>query len=361
MNLSPFIPSKKREITKKKKGSECLHTLTSLGQFFLSILRIFVSSRTVYNQMTHITHALHLIFILSLTIQITSSSTSSSFLESLYDSSTCVSVRGLSDDCVEAFRKRNEPVLFQKSNNHHIHLRLEDFERKFSSFDSGVNLRMMRGGELMKHDSLRECLSEGSTAVFSGLEDGNVSTEVRDLVMRMESELGTMVHANAYVTPTGTVGLSPHFDVHDFFVIQVQGMKVWDIAAPMLDQAISKEHVHEEDLARSRQVYRWQITLKPGDVLYMPRPRCLRSLDLERPPMSVTTDSLLRCRPTRPMTFAICVAISRVGAITSACGSLNSIFRLFKITVANTTVLPVPLLACAMRSHPNLAMGIARS
>ena len=97
------------------------------------------------------------------------------------------------------------------------------------------------------------------------MEDGKVSTEVRDLVMRMESELGTMVH-NAYVTPPGTVGLSPHFDVHDFFVIQVQGMKVWDIAAPMLDQAISK-HAHEEDLARSRQVYRWQITLKPGDVL----------------------------------------------------------------------------------------------
>jgi len=232
-------------------------------------------------KMTHLTltppQPIRILFFF--TLLITSSSSSSSFLKSIHET-RCAFTRGSSHDgddrdCVSSTEHAttlDEPIVFrrqQDSSELDLGLKLADFHNNFHKF--GPNLRMMKAGKQVRYESLDACLSSGATAVFSGLENGQISSEIQDLVMRMEDEMVTMVHANAYVTPQGTVGLSPHFDIHDFFVIQVQGSKVWDISAPILNQAISKQHVSDADLARSREVYTWQITLSEGDVLYMPR------------------------------------------------------------------------------------------
>lgn len=58
---------------------------------------------------------------------------------------------------------------------------------------------------------------------------------------------------NVYLTPPGSQGLAPHADRHDVFVAQQEGEKTWTLLEP--DQVRVLENV----------------TLLPGDVLYLPQ------------------------------------------------------------------------------------------
>ena len=50
---------------------------------------------------------------------------------------------------------------------------------------------------------------------------------------QLAAELGHPVQANAYVTPPQSQGFDDHYDVHDVFVLQVEGEKRWRIHAPV--------------------------------------------------------------------------------------------------------------------------------
>ena len=57
-----------------------------------------------------------------------------------------------------------------------------------------------------------------------------------DRVRRLSSPptSGHPTQVNAYITPPSSRGFSPHYDVHDVFVLQVAGEKHWRIHAPVL-------------------------------------------------------------------------------------------------------------------------------
>jgi bifunctional lysine-specific demethylase and histidyl-hydroxylase NO66 len=82
----------------------------------------------------------------------------------------------------------------------------------------------------------------------------------------LEQRLGFPVQANAYATPGSARGFSVHHDTHDVFVLQVSGSKRWRVYAPVLELPLSHQ--------------RWsgeagdpvdELTLEPGDTLYLPR------------------------------------------------------------------------------------------
>jgi hypothetical protein len=80
--------------------------------------------------------------------------------------------------------------------------------------------------------------------------------------------LGKPVRANAYFTPPRAQGLDPHYDDHDVLVLQLHGSKRWRIhhevkwpRRPMAG-ALAREFVKAQPL---------ELTLTPGDVLYLPR------------------------------------------------------------------------------------------
>ena len=56
-----------------------------------------------------------------------------------------------------------------------------------------------------------------------------------ELCQQLAAELGHPVQANAYVTPPQNQGFSNHYDVHDVFVLQIEGEKRWQIHAPVLE------------------------------------------------------------------------------------------------------------------------------
>ncbi|HKF86966.1 MAG TPA: cupin domain-containing protein, partial [Propionibacteriaceae bacterium] len=76
-------------------------------------------------------------------------------------------------------------------------------------------------------DKLVRLFADGSTLVLQALH--RVWPPIIEFCQRLATELGHPVQANAYVTPPQNQGFSNHYDVHDVFVLQLEGSKRWQI------------------------------------------------------------------------------------------------------------------------------------
>jgi bifunctional lysine-specific demethylase and histidyl-hydroxylase NO66 len=53
----------------------------------------------------------------------------------------------------------------------------------------------------------------------------------------LQARLGHVPHANVYITPGNAAGFTPHYDVHEVFVLQVAGKKRWTLYEPPIELA----------------------------------------------------------------------------------------------------------------------------
>jgi mannose-6-phosphate isomerase-like protein (cupin superfamily) len=88
-------------------------------------------------------------------------------------------------------------------------------------------------------------LAEGATLVVQSLH--RTSSSVGGFVAQLQDELSHPVQANAYLTPPDAAGLAEHSDLHDVLAVQLHGVKCWWV----------------DGLG--------DVTMRPGDVLYVPR------------------------------------------------------------------------------------------
>jgi hypothetical protein len=82
------------------------------------------------------------------------------------------------------------------------------------------------------------------------------------------------VQANAYITPPQNRGFDDHYDVHDVFVLQIEGTKRWIIhepvhTDPLRDQPWTDRRSTVAEAAKGEAYI--DTVLEPGDVLYLPR------------------------------------------------------------------------------------------
>ena len=77
--------------------------------------------------------------------------------------------------------------------------------------------------------------AEGSTVVLQGLH--RLWPPLIEFADQLAADLGHPTQVNAYVTPPSSRGFSPHYDVHDVFVLQVAGEKHWTIHEPVLTRS----------------------------------------------------------------------------------------------------------------------------
>lgn len=114
--------------------------------------------------------------------------------------------------------------------------------------------------------------ADGATLVLQALQ--RTWEPLGGFVAALSAELGHPVQANAYVTPPQNRGFDDHYDVHDVFVVQIQGTKRWLIhepvhADPLRDQPWTDRRSAVAEAAKDDAHI--DTVLEPGDTLYLPR------------------------------------------------------------------------------------------
>lgn len=117
-------------------------------------------------------------------------------------------------------------------------------------------------------DKIRKSYARGYTVVINSVE--NFDIPVSKAARSFESELGARVQVNSYLTPREAQGFSPHYDTHDVFIGQIEGIKKWkiyqsDSVCPL------NEMLEGDDQLRVSKHAASEFDLHPGDVLYIPR------------------------------------------------------------------------------------------
>ncbi len=90
----------------------------------------------------------------------------------------------------------------------------------------------------------------------------------------LEGRLGAKVQSNLYCSWKTHQAFPTHFDTHEVFALHVAGEKVWNIYEGRLENPIANDaykNVDDDFNEKNRGQLLEQVTLRPGDVLYIPR------------------------------------------------------------------------------------------
>jgi hypothetical protein len=84
--------------------------------------------------------------------------------------------------------------------------------------------------------------------------------------------LAAEVGASVFCSFKGGRAVATHYDVHEVFAVQTEGEKVWNLyEGRVIDPVGYPPGLTQTDFDRDRGRLASTITMKPGDVLYMPR------------------------------------------------------------------------------------------
>ncbi|CCQ16370.1 Cupin 4 family protein [Rhodococcus sp. AW25M09] len=117
-----------------------------------------------------------------------------------------------------------------------------------------------------------ESFAAGNTLVLQGLH--RLWPPLIHFVGDLVRELGHPAQVNSYVTPAASQGFSPHYDVHDVFVVQIAGTKRWIVHSPVHVHPLNNQPWSDRRSAVEEQASNspaLDVVLEPGDVLYLPR------------------------------------------------------------------------------------------
>jgi len=117
--------------------------------------------------------------------------------------------------------------------------------------------------------SVLELYEGGSTIVFENV--GRMHSNLAKLLAWLENQFHLKMRANAFLTPGESKGFKAHFDTHDVIVLQISGTKHWKIEnnpIPLPTDACADDHSR---VSIDKVKLIGNHTLKPGDLLYLPR------------------------------------------------------------------------------------------
>jgi ribosomal protein L16 Arg81 hydroxylase len=167
---------------------------------------------------------------------------------------------------------------------------------------------VFKSGQLAKLVDVQDKTGKSSLAVVAEHLRLGATIRVRDIqkfdprLNRFTGEIRRLFAAqsqiNVYLTPPATTGFAPHFDITDVFIVQCVGSKEWKVfhdytdkmELPMPDTPWDPDRYKPSAPAEA-------ITLRPGDVLYLPRGAMHQAFCTDRESMHLTISLV-------PLTFA---------------------------------------------------------
>jgi lysine-specific demethylase/histidyl-hydroxylase NO66 len=91
------------------------------------------------------------------------------------------------------------------------------------------------------------------------------------LLSGLEGLFDCLVGCNTYLTPRGAQGFRPHYDDIDAFILQAEGEKRWQLWAPRSETDVNPLQSSQDFAPADLGAPDFEVTLRPGDLLYMPR------------------------------------------------------------------------------------------
>lgn len=121
-------------------------------------------------------------------------------------------------------------------------------------------------------DKVRGWLRQGASMICNDVD--NLTPGLKATARALEEALTAKVQANLYCSWQAHPGFGSHFDTHEVFALHVAGRKTWRIYGRHFDDPVS--HVSFKTLGqefhdRHKGPVTMEVTLEPGDLLYIPR------------------------------------------------------------------------------------------
>ncbi|MGW7264857.1 JmjC domain-containing protein [Streptomyces sp. NPDC054842] len=145
----------------------------------------------------------------------------------------------------------------------------------FTVFNEGVRTAisdMTRKRRVVNHDlpgfiepeQIRQDFADGATFKFNQAEHWH--PRIRTLVKALEPHFSGGLESFVFLSPPGKTAMQAHTDGAHVFILQVAGVKDW-VVGRIDETSTSDSTLHEGPIADESRV---ELTLRPGDVLYMP-------------------------------------------------------------------------------------------
>lgn len=144
----------------------------------------------------------------------------------------------------------------------------------------GVSLKVVKSNQPMNPtvyenqdgslnlNQLYTAYADGYSILVNGIQ--RYWDPIKSLIENIRQQISHNAGANLYLTPENEKAFSPHYDSHDVFALQISGEKHWILyddtyfKTPLLNSY--QPTFQREQLTGAR-----EITLRAGDILYMPR------------------------------------------------------------------------------------------
>ena len=155
-------------------------------------------------------------------------------------------------------------------NNKNFKMVLDRQPINYSNFSS---LSLEHSTEVLRPDvdKVQNWISKGSSLVLTEID--KLTNRLNNIVRELQDLTNGKCQGNLYFSMQSRQAFGPHCDDHDVFAIHFEGEKVWNIYETVEKDPINHpmfKYSAEEREKKAGKIID-QVTLKPGDLLYLPR------------------------------------------------------------------------------------------
>ncbi|WP_374440738.1 JmjC domain-containing protein [Stella sp.] len=114
-------------------------------------------------------------------------------------------------------------------------------------------------------------IRRGATLVLNNI--GELNDGLAETAAALRAATGAPVQANLYFSRQGRQAFNPHFDTHEVFALHCHGEKRWRIFENRAEAPTPRSIQAAAAMGRKDEpgAVRQELTLRPGDLLYLPR------------------------------------------------------------------------------------------